>query len=128
MIRSIFLIVVLAVVTASNGVAGDWSAVSTVEKEPDGKSFRETVFLFNDSAKTVTLKLPNFQFDGHGDTPAESIGPMGNIVLAPGDAVRFVHIIPADRKDGFASSVSIQDIQEDIPIKKLVVKASFGHK
>src|SRR5580698_6305218 len=102
--------------------ADDWSAFSTIEKATDGKSFKETVFLVNDSSKTVTLSFPNFQFPGHDDTPAESIGPMGDIILAPGDAVRFVHIIPIDRKNGFATTIGIQDIKEDIPIKRLMVK------
>jgi hypothetical protein len=115
-------------IAIANVRAGDWSAFSTVEKEPDGKSFRETVLLVNDSSKTITLKFPNFEFPGHGDTPAESIGPMGNIVLAPNDAIRFIHIIPADRKDGFTTSIGIQDINDNIPIKLLTVKTTFGHK
>ncbi|MGA3283865.1 MAG: hypothetical protein ABSD57_05335 [Verrucomicrobiota bacterium] len=122
------LIALLIFVTVTNAGASDWAAFSTIEKEADGKSFRETVFLVNDSSKTVTLKFPNFEFPGHGDTPAESIGPMGDVVLAPGEAIRFVHIIPLDRINGFATSIGIQDINEDIPIKRLTVKASFGHK
>ncbi len=122
------LIALLTFVIIANAGAGDWTAFSTIEMEADGKSFREKVFLVNDSSKTVTLKFPNFEFSGHGDTPAESIGPMGDIVLVPGDAVRFVHIIPLERKDGFATSIGIQDINEDIPIRRFTVKASFGHQ
>ena len=103
------------------------AAYSTIEPTTDGKSYKETVFLVNASAKPVTLTDPNFQFPGHGDTPAESIGPMGSIVLAPGEAVRFVHIISITRKDGFATSMGIQDIKDEIPIKKLVVKENLGH-
>ena len=106
--------------------AGDWSAYSVIEKQKDGKSFKEIVYLVNDSAKTITLSFPNFQFSGHDDTPAESIGPMGNVVFAPGDAVKFVHIIPIDRKNGFATSIGIQDIAADIPIKQFTLKAGFG--
>jgi hypothetical protein len=128
--RHILNIAVLSLLSflASQAVGADWSAFSTIEKQADGKTFRETVFLVNDSPKTVTLKFPNFEFPGHGDTPAESIGPMGDVVLGPGDAVRFVHIIPADRKDGFATSIGIQDVNEDIPIKQHMVKESFGNK
>jgi hypothetical protein len=113
---------------AFQAAGADWSAFSTIEKQTDGKTFKETVFLVNDSPKTVTLKFPNFEFPGHGDTPAESIEPMGDIVLGPGDAVRFVHIIPVERKDGFATSIGIQDVNDDIPIKQHMAKASFGNK
>ena len=107
-------------------IAGDWSAYSVIEKQKDGKSYKESVYLVNDSAKTITMNFPNFQFSGHGDTPAESIGPMGDVVLAPGEAVKFVHIIPIDRKDGFASSIGIQDIAGEIPIKRLTLKVNLG--
>jgi hypothetical protein len=112
----------------SRAAGADWSAFSTIEKQADGKTFKETIFLVNDSSKTITLKFPNFEFPGHGDTPAESIGPMGDIVLDPGDAVRFVHVIPVDRKDGFAPSIGIQDVNDNIPIKQHRVKTSFGSK
>jgi len=99
----------------------DWTAFSTIEKAPDGKSYKETVFLVNDNSKAVTLHFPNFQFPGHGDIPAESIGPMGDITLAPSEAVRFIHRIPIDRKDGFATSIGIQDIKDDIPITQHIL-------
>ena len=122
------LIFVFSSLFSVHVAADNWSAFSSIEKESDGKSFKETVFLVNESSKTVTLKFPNFQFPGHGDTPAESVGPMGDITLAPGDAVSFIHIIPIDRKDGFATSMGIQDIADDIPIKQHIVKANLGHQ
>jgi hypothetical protein len=65
---------------------------------------------------------------------------MGDLTLAPGEAVKFIHNIPIDRKDGFATSIGIQDIKEDIPItqhngegkaasiKQPPVKMSFGQE
>jgi len=50
------------------------------------------------------------------------------LVLGPGDAVKFVHIIPVNRKDGFATSMGIQDITDNIPIKQFNLKADFGHE
>jgi len=118
----------LPLLFSSIAAASDWSAFSTIEKDTDGKSYRETVVLVNESAKTVTLSMPNFQFPGHGDTPAESLSPMGDIVLAPGEAVSFVHIIPMNRTDGFATSMGIQDVNENIPITQHMLKESFGAK
>ena len=130
------LIILAALLLPLCAFAGveDWAAYSVIEKQEDGKAFKETVYLVNASTKTITLSFPNFQFPGHGDTPAESIGPMGNIVLAPGHAVKFVHIIPSDRKDGFTTSIGIQDVAEDIPVSKstapsslpVPVEATFG--
>ena len=111
--------------SVSVAMANDWTAFSTIEKQSDGKAFKETIVLVNSSAKTVTLDFPNFQFEGHGDTPAESVGPMGTLVLAPAEAVRFIHIVPVDRKNGFASNIGIQDVAENIPIIRYTVKEDF---
>lgn len=94
--RCLLIITVILFFLPSHAGADDWTAFSTIEKKSDGKAYKETVFLVNDSLKTVTLKLPNFEFPGHGDTPAESIGPMEDITLAPGEGVRFIHVIPND--------------------------------
>jgi hypothetical protein len=47
---------------------------------------------------------------------------MGDLVLAPGDAVRFVCNIPLDRKDELTASMGIQDVDENIPVTQHMVK------
>lgn len=104
--------------------ASDWSAFSIIEKNPEKKEFKETVLVVNESKKTITLSFPNFQFIGHEGTPARSVGPMGDVVLAPGEAYRLENVIPFGRENGFADSISIQDIVKDIPIKRIFMQGS----
>ncbi len=125
---AIFSVLLLSPLFPALGVANDWSAFSTIEKEPDGKSYKETVFLVNGSSQPVTLKFPDFQFPDHGGLPAEDFYSKGNLTLAPHDAVQFVHVIPIGRKDGFATVVGIQDVNEQIPVKQYRVTESFGAK
>jgi len=107
---------------SSAAMASDWKAFSIIEKNPDGKTYKETVILVNGSAKTVTLKMPHFEFPGHGPKSWVGAGLMGDLVLAPGDAVRFVHDIPLNRKDEFTTSMGVEDVDENIPVTQHVVK------
>jgi hypothetical protein len=124
--RLVVLAFILLMPRALLANPSDWSAYSIIEKQEDGKAFKESVYLVNSSTRTIRLSMPAFQFDGHDDTPAENIGMMEDLALAPAEAVRFVHIIPIDRKNGFASEIGILDVAEGIPIKQFKLKADMG--
>ncbi len=134
MIRALAVVGVF-LLAAFSASAEDWTASSIIENSPDQKSLVETIYLVNTSSKTITLSFPNFQFYGHANKPAESVGPMGALTVGPGEAIRFLHTFPLDEKDGFNDSMGIQDVRENIPVKRLMidnpdmrpkVKATFG--
>jgi hypothetical protein len=112
--------------TAADKPVAAWSAFSPIEADTKKGVFIETIYLVNNTEKTIKLNMPAFSLPGNKSRPARNVGPLGILELEPGDAVRFTaNTVPLAAKGDLLESISIEGVAEEIPIKQHFVKASY---
>ena len=92
-----------AAATAPPTVA-EWSAFSTIEHDETNDRYKETVLIVNDNGTPTTF---------------------GEVTVAPGEAVQFVHWVAAARKKDLADSVNVEGVKGDVPVKRIAVQGTI---
>ena len=87
-----------------SSVVAEWSAISAVESDDENSRYKETVILINENGTSTTF---------------------GEVTVAPGEGVQFVHWVAAARKKDLADSISVEGVKGDVPVRIVVVKGTI---